>query len=283
MKPYDIKGLGRHYPHPVHGEKKPLTSVTNILNEVAKQMVLSPWAAKLQKEMDVELSKEMFNTCGPFTSGDHFARALSAFIGKERKYKEEFTRAGEIGTLVHDSIEFFIKGLLGLEGPEPPTLEGEAMVSYLTFEQFWLDVDIRPLFSELFVWNDIDNHAGTADLVSEIVISDVLLKHASKAMREIARPFLGKNVLTGIDFKTSNGIYDDYFLQLAAYIDSLERMGKASEDTWGMIVRLPKDGTPWEVAFLPPSDREEAYDTFLAYQKAWRFSHRKALAKLAIG
>ena len=276
MKPFNIKGKGRHYPHPIHGEAKPLPSVTNILGAYPKQLFLTPWAAKKQNELACEKSAEVYEwaVARRITDGKQFARELEAHIGKERKHKTEFERAGEIGTKVHGAIEFFIKNQMGLPCEEPETLEGEAMHSYMAFDDFWFQARPRPLYSELFVWNDTDEHAGTTDLVAEIEITKDLVSRINSRFKDPrVAGFIGQTVRADIDFKTSTGIYADTMLQLAAYLDSLEKMSILGNEAWGMVVRLPKDGEKWEVAFLHPDDRAKKYEAFMAVKRVWEDMH----------
>jgi hypothetical protein len=153
MKPYNIKGKGRHYPHPELGKAKPLVSVTNILSCWPKPLLV-PWAAKMQKELDVEAAYELYNSHMEFRDAAHFAKALDDHIGKRRKHKTELKKAGEIGGAVHKTIDCRIKTSMGLSCPDPPTLEGAALWAYMSFETLWLDLEVTPELMRL-AWSSL--------------------------------------------------------------------------------------------------------------------------------
>jgi hypothetical protein len=52
-------------------------------------------------------------------------------------------------------------------------------------------------------------------------------------------------------------------------------MDLADEHTWGIIFRLPKveDDPEFEVALMPPWEREKYFQAFLAAKTIWEIEH----------
>lgn len=287
MKPYNIKGRGRHYPHPELGKTKPLTSVTNILGCWPKQRLLVPWSAKMQKELDVEAAYELVQKYnGDFVDAEHFKKTLDEYIGKRRKHRDEFKKAGDIGGAVHKTIEWRIKTQLGIPCEDPPTLDGPALWAYQSFETLWSECEILPIESEIFCYSDMDSYAGTADFLCELTLSKALLSRVKGTVLKHFLPesegknvksLIGKHVVALCDFKTGKAIYPDQRPQLAAYINALDEQDHPEIDsrTWGIIFRLPKveDDPEFEVGLMPPEDREKYLEAFLAAKTIWKIEH----------
>jgi len=110
-------------------------------------------------------------------------------------------RAGDEGIQVHDAIDKFLKG------KEIRWIESDGRVNYnihvwkmiLSFVDFWITYKPTLLLSEEFVFSDIYKYSGTLDILVEINGEKWLL-----------------------DIKTSNSIYDSYFLQISAYAKAYE-------------------------------------------------------------
>ena len=133
-------------------------------------------------------------------------------LGKEGKdWREERDSAGDVGTLVHETILRF------LSGEEIYEVENDVIAD--CFEKF------------LGWW------------VTEVKKNDVLITEQSFVSEKLG--FGGQpdiliiNRKKLIDIKTSNGIYDSYWLQLAGY-DILLRENGYKVDEY-QILWLPKD------------------------------------------
>lgn len=274
MKPFNVKGKGRHYKSPTTNQNLP--SVTNILDCYPKQHALVHWSANRQKVFDVNAAYELFRSGEQFADADHFKKTLDEYIGRQRAHVKELEKAGNLGTRIHKAIESNMKMILDVPHEHrmiPEELEGVALWAYMAFEDWWKECEIKPLEAEIFLHSDELGYAGTTDLVAEVTITEPLLKRVAPKYRSAELvTYLGKTVKCVVDYKTSKGIYDDMFLQLAAYVEAWD---ESDIDTWGMIVRLPKteDDPEFEVRFLMPRHRQQKLDTFLAVKKIWEDKH----------
>ena len=146
---------------------------------------------------------------------------------------EILRKAGEQGTNVHNAIEDFLNGkeLVWINdfGIESFTLKEWQMIS--KFMEFFKNVDsVKQVEMQLF--SEKHRVGGTLDFVCEIN---------------------GETWL--IDFKTSNGIYKTYELQLAIYKEVYEEMMETKIDRYGVLwlnanVRTdkpPLQGIGWQV------------------------------------
>lgn len=119
-------------------------------------------------------------------------------MGAEEADRYKMERA-DVGTRVHKAAETWMK-----TGNRPKV--AAELAPYLDGLQNWLDkyqpVSIK---SEIFLFSELHEYAGTADLICEIA---------------------GEQWL--IDFKTSKHINPEYALQLAAYDQAWYELGNSS-------------------------------------------------------
>jgi len=106
--------------------------------------------------------------------------------------------------------------------------------------------DVYWLASELVVGSEIHEFGGTLDALAIV-----------------------NGIPTLIDFKTSNQISKDYFIQTAAYDLALDEMGVK---TWQrLILRIPKDGSDFEALIVPtPLDLDRAAFLSLRQVQRWQ-------------
>lgn len=147
---------------------------------------------------------------------------------KKQSYKETLDRAAEYGTIVHESLEKYIKGEdLDIDVPLHP-IHG--------FEKWWKELtssnQVKVLgqeFSLTCPW-----YGGTYDMLLEIN----------------GQPWL-------VDFKTSNHIRVNYCLQLAAYRNMLRFNNIVSDIAGIIILRLHKDKPEYEEFVLDLIDPKQ--------------------------
>src|SRR5690348_18268905 len=108
---------GRFYE--VDGEMFP--SVTNILGIINKPALI-PWAAKVERELVLECSSELYldAPAEPRMSKTAWITTMQQRLGKARAHTRELQKAGDIGSQVHALIEWTLKAKLMYEaGPSP--------------------------------------------------------------------------------------------------------------------------------------------------------------------
>src|SRR5574343_64799 len=130
-------------------------------------------------------------------------------------HRMKSTEASDIGKIVHKWIEEWIAG----KDPKMPINE-EARRAITQFQSWVLDKNVKFLQSEKVIYSRKFNYAGTTDFIAQMN---------------------GKTILG--DFKTSNGIWDEYWFQVAAYQHAFLEEFPDEEIHGNMIVRLGKDGT----------------------------------------
>jgi len=193
MARYEIEGI--EYP-----------SVTQITGLLDKSDALLGWATGC-------MEKYILNKLGEGSIEDiiHEARF---------NYKEISNEAKDIGTEVHNMIEWHIKSII--EKSEMPSYKGdradEVQNGYLAFLD-WEKENIKQWHeSELTVVNNEFYYAGQLDAVAELADGRMFV----------------------IDFKTSKGFYDGYDLQIAAYRNTDKIKNEYKIDGMG-VLRLDKE------------------------------------------
>ena len=221
---------GRHYK--VEGFDKLFPSVTNVLGVINKPG-LAPWArnAALGSVQTALLARAGLT--------ESITAEWVADVIDQARQTPDFKRdqAAGFGTQAHELIDRIIQGS---EPEVPPELE--AVVNNFMAWRAASGMDIR--LTEAMLYSAKYRYAGSADAI---------------AYRD------GK--LTVLDWKTGNGIYPEYGLQVAAYAKALEEMtGEPVSEAW--TVRLGRTGLDFESQRVVDLDR--AFISFRAALYLWR-------------
>lgn len=175
-------------------------SVTSIIGMYDKSGALLPWAV----ELSVNYLRDIFLEKKAFTEED--------FLNAEEQHSVKKTEAATIGSAVHDWIEKYIKG----ENPEIPETK-EAQIGVNSFLEWVSENKVKFLSSERAIYSRKHDYIGKMDIEAKVN---------------------GKLCL--IDIKTSNGIYNTYNMQTAAYVKAdEEESGRKYHGRW--ILRLAKE------------------------------------------
>jgi hypothetical protein len=160
---------------------------------------------------------------------------------KRGAFRATSKEARDIGTAVHKWCEQAINWKLG-NGEEPTMLTDERAVSAIDGFRDWIaQNNIEWISSEERVYNRQYNYAGTVDAVAYV-----------------------NDEFCVIDFKTSSGIWDEYFLQVAAYAEAVAQVhGDAIESAW--ILRFDKKTGEFESG--KSEDINADFRAFLGAQK----------------
>lgn len=160
--------------------------------------------------------------------------------------------AGDLGTLIHAWIEEHIKWKLGKsEKPDMPVHEGMVSAT-LKFLQWEKEEGITYTDTEKKIYSIKHNIAGTCDFL-----------------------YVTRDGKLGIgDIKTSKGIYDTYFLQVAGYRYMLEEERRYATGVTPIpyeemtIVKVGKDGSDMQVKKI--DDYQKYAKAFLACSVLYR-------------
>jgi hypothetical protein len=252
---HDSKIAGRFYQV---GEHR-YPSVTHILSAINKPALVN-WAANTERAAVSEAAADLFET---WTSAgvlhtpmprSWFLSELAERLQGVKAHQKALAAAGDIGTQVHQKIEWTMKQQLGvLVGPEP-TLNDAAEWAFMAFESWAYTVSLKPVMVETALYSTVHGYAGTMDLLAYV-----------------------DGVLTLGDYKTGKAIYPESFLQSAAYQVALAEMGHPVP-TQALILRLPKVETDpaFEVGLVPPVD--ELFPVFLATKRLWEWTYQNEAA-----
>ena len=158
-----------------------------------------------------------------------FEQGKAAERGEIKKLYDKRDEAAEIGTVAHDMAEAFIHKINPMECLRAAELPEEASHTALqAFEMFerWVEIsNVEWTHTEVPVVSERLQVAGTIDAVANVA---------------------GKRCI--VDFKTSKGIYPDYFVQVAAYADMWEEVhGEKIEEIH--ILRFGKNRPDFEHQF----------------------------------
>jgi hypothetical protein len=200
---YKGKVEGKFYPdsHRYYVNGKPKTGVTTYISIVDRSRPLITWATELYRDFLLE-HKDALNDTVPLW-------AVHDGCGIHQERKQE---AASIGDEAHSWIERHIKG----ETPEMPERKG-AQIAVNAFLDWVAANKVKFVSSERVVYSKKHDYIGKMDIEAKVN---------------------GKLCL--IDIKTSNGLYNTFGLQTAAYLKAdEEESGKKYHGRW--LIRLAKE------------------------------------------
>jgi hypothetical protein len=169
-------------------------------------------------------------------------------------------KAAEDGTKVHEMVEQYLNGnpLNFLDKNNNPKYEPEIWKMFLKFVEFWETYNPKLIETEVHLFSDELEVAGTCDLICEIE---------------------GKTWL--IDLKTSNMMHETYPIQTSVYGQCYKECYGKEVDNFGILwlkstKRKPaKDkmqGKGWEMV-LPTRTQEENLDIFRTVRRLFDLEH----------
>lgn len=235
-------------------EGKEYPSVTTVLSVIGKPALIA-WAAKVEREMVMEVSTTLYETIAETEKMSKLGwiTALSDRLGKMKASQKELDKASAIGSQAHEWIEHNIKAQLMHDVGPCPVISAPSMIAVGAWERWKNSVNFKPLLCEQPVWSHKYKYAGTMDLMAEIN----------------GRPTL-------LDWKTGKAIYQESYLQNVAYRQAVREMGLFDGEIDGMIVRLPKVETDpeFEVRKIMESE-DQLLDVFMNVRSLWEWLNQK--------
>ncbi len=197
------------------------TGVTTFIGIVDKSRALISWAVDLTGKFIYEA----------MMTGAPITKAVIDEACKQHSIKKQ--QAADIGTEIHEWIEAYIKK----QNPAMPKSK-EGQIGVTAFLEWIEQNKVKFVSSERVVYSKKHDYIGTLDIEAKVN---------------------GKHCL--IDIKTSNGIYNTYYMQTAAYVRADEEERDVKYDgRW--ILRLAKETEKEYNARMV----EKGYDSFAAYQ-----------------
>jgi len=166
--------------------------------------------------------------------------------------KRIMTTRQNLGTKVHKLIERTLKD----EVVDLAEYEDEIIVDVNLFHEFWNNTDLKPMALEQKVWSAEYGYAGTFDYLGLYKSCPKYLPKKGRGRNRVTIPsrFNSSSRVIG-DWKTSSAIYEDYWLQLSAYVHAVYELTgekldgafivqfrngevKVQERTWDELVEL---------------------------------------------
>jgi hypothetical protein len=257
-----------------------VTSVLGVKNKPA----LIPWAGKEQKKRDLWAVGEAYDiaigargrTCN--ISRNKFVELTDKWIGEKKAYEKVSKVATDLGTQAHDWIRWEIMGELGYSGDAlgaEPKVDPKADNSCIRFMEWRAKIDWRPIAVEfpVYFYDETDDagYAGTVDAIGDVPT-------ANPDVRQ----------LLVLDWKTGKAIYEESWMQMAAYLNALNNMfpdemppalGKHAmtgsvgfaKPVNGAIVRLPKGENDPDAETYYLKDDHRHLDGFFAFLDGFEY------------
>jgi hypothetical protein len=275
---------GRFYAitDPVTGDVVQYPSVTTILGAAIAKPALIAWAAREERTATAEAAADLYAdlASGPQLPRSMYQLALEQRLGKTKAHTKALAKASDLGSAVHQKIDWTLKRDLGQSvGPEP-MVPAAAVLTMQAFEEWRHAVGLEPLHIEQIIWSRTHEYAGTLDLVARLQAPALLalLQRQGPVAPALALWLQGRETVTAcVDFKTGKAVWPENFLQVAAYSRAFAEMGHGRVDG-GLIIRLPKATTDpgFDVVVAPPA--RELFPTFLAARTLWQWSYQQEQA-----
>jgi len=174
-------------------------------------------------------------------------------LGTEGKdYKQVRDDAADAGTLAHELIDTYINGgTVTLEGDSD--LVRHALSAFQAYQNWEKSTGIKIDWTERQLVSKVHRFGGTPDAFGTLDNKPILL-----------------------DWKTSNSVYSDYLLQLAAYALLVEE-NYGIEVQGYYLCRFSKENADFSIHYYP--DLTEARRMFLLLREAYEID--KSLKKRA--
>ena len=176
---------------------------------------LIKWSATEERKAVLEAAREVYAGDTVTNGPDEFAAAVEANLGQARSHQKQLAKAAEIGTSIHNAIEYRLKADIGQTVGQKPALSDQALWAFMAWEDWWNGAGLTPVRIEQPIWDPHVGFAGTIDLLAE-----------------------GPDGLELLDWKSSKGIYESHHMQVAAYGHAARRWAPIVRSR---IVRVPKN------------------------------------------
>lgn len=218
-------------------------SVTTILSALSKGKGFDVW---LQSHSQEE-SKEILNSAG--LSGSKIHKAIENMLNGERIVPQEF--------IYVDS-----------DGVEHKGLTPEECSKVSSFMRWWYEYRPKLLSYEKIVYSESRKYAGTVDFIGTIKEGKIDAKSKTP----------NKELMFIIDWKTGNGIYASYDLQVAAYAMAEIEMTNKKIDKIAILRLGTKHKAGYEFKII--DSILDPYKSFLGVLSAWQYQNPNFAPKI---
>jgi len=212
-----------------------LPSVTTLLGLLAKPALI-PWAAGVEQDAWRRACEVVIggSLSGQTVTANALVERIEAEVGQSKAYLKTLKEAQDIGTAVHERIDWELRGEIGKLRPKDAPILGhpKALEAFDNWLDWRMSVEMKVIETELKVSAPKAGFAGTLDTLCVL-----------------QKPTPGQYV---IDYKTGAAVYYEALAQNGMYQVALGEMGH--ETAGGFIVRLPKtpDDPTFDAVLVPP-------------------------------
>ena len=252
----------RYYRWTFAGRSFDVVSVTEILNVMAKG--LQGWSAWLEQGVTIQAATAVYARImqrkkDPLSKAG-FALAVKKEVGSVHAHEKALTAAGNIGTQVHNRIDWTLKtdprpqGLGRTDVGTAPPLSAEAARCFERWQAWRQTVLLEPICVEEQVYSETHKYGGTLDLLAWV---DLKTDHKGK-------------VLSIVDWKTSKNIYESHRLQAQAYSHAAKEMELGNADR-ALVIKIPKGTKSEAIEVVECEPREKLLPIFLAAKTLFEF------------
>jgi hypothetical protein len=237
-----------------------IPGVTTVVKIIDKSAALTQWAANMATGyIRLKLSElaGVFALENPGQTRLFGIPEVELLLEEARyHYKDIRDQAGDVGKLAHHCLEKSIKKALEADGVVKElvdTPEDEKARSCVQAALDWMLAHrVRWIATERKVYSRQYDYAGTEDGRA----------YVSGCGDPLCCPTPFEDVLSVIDWKSSNRLYDEYRFQTAAYEHAdEEELGVDIKERW--ILRLGKEDGEFEPWHLTEDEFEHDFQTFL--------------------
>ena len=176
-----------------------------------------------------------------------FEQGKAAQRGEIAKLYDKRDSAAEAGTLAHSLVEAHIHGFpLPDISLQPPEIAKQATQGYENYLRWQDDNKIKIVYQELELVSKEHLYGGCPDAIG----------------------MDSRGNLAILDWKTSNGVYQDYLIQIASYAHLWEENNPTEPLTGGFhLLRFSKEHADFTHHFW--SELNDAWEQFLLFRKAY--------------
>jgi hypothetical protein len=167
---------------------------------------------------------------------------------------EKRDEAADVGTLAHAMVEAHIKGFVPMPGSLIPEIQEKAETAYRAYLKWESMTRLKIVAQEISMVSETYQFGGTLDAIGE----------------------LGQELCL-LDWKTSNGVYPDFLIQLAAYSILWHELNPLMPLKGFHLCRFAKEHGDFSHHYW--ADLTEATEQFLLLRRAYDLD--RALKKRA--
>lgn len=228
--------------------------VTDVVHMIDKSAALMQWAANQTSERIRSLLKLDQGITLPDILKDHTAESLDMLIHEARLFHRSVAKdAASVGRAAHDWLEGYLKTRIAGHHYAAALPADERAANCVMDAIRWMEKHkFHPIQSERRVYSRTYGYAGTLDWIALI----------TGCGDPKCCPFVGEVRAIG-DFKSSNGLYDSYRAQLAAYQYAWEEEFPDELIAVRVLLKLGKTDGKFDSQTLTHEGFESDFDGFL--------------------